>query len=285
MTKHLGAGEVARGGSIVDGRISHGVVPHGGVQHQIDEFRAAISMLTRLPGGTVSGELTGARMFALVGALTGLAGAVPLLLFDRALAPAAAILAVATMAVLSGALHLDGLADTADALVAPGGEAAERARKDPSVGVAGAVALILVLGLEVTSLTLLAAGPGPFVAGLACLVGGAGSRVAPVVLARAARRRAAAAGMGAWFSDRVTARDATIAGSSGVLLAVAAASWSGSAAVLVGGLVGFATGTGLGLALVRLRGRLDGDGYGATVELTFAATVLAIAALVRGPAA
>jgi adenosylcobinamide-GDP ribazoletransferase len=220
-------------------------------------------------------------MFALVGALTGIAGSVPLLGFGAAVLPVGAILAVGAMAIVSGALHLDGLADTGDALVAAGPDAAERARTDPSIGVGGAVALILVTGLEIACLSLLAGGPGPLVAGLACVVGASGSRVAPVVLAIAARPSATAGGLGAWFSDRVTVGDALFAGSSAALLAVVAAVWSGSPGLLVGALVGLGIGTVLGLALVHARGQLDGDGYGATVELTFAVTLVSIALLVR----
>jgi len=91
--------------------------------------------------------------------------------------------------------------------------------------------------------------------------------------------------MGAWFSERVTGRDAAIAGSSGLLLAVAASALIGSPAVLIAGLAGFVIGISLGLAVVHVRGQLDGDGHGATVELTFAATVLAMAAVIRLPVA
>ena len=50
----------------------------------------------------------------------------------------AAISALAIVAILSGGLHLDGLADTSDALAAPAG-AADRARTDPRAGTAGVV--------------------------------------------------------------------------------------------------------------------------------------------------
>lgn len=247
-------------------------------------FRAAIAMLTRLPMASTSDTATGASAYGLVGAVVGLAGFIPLVTLGAAVPPAAAILAIGAMAVLSGALHLDGLADTADALIALGPDAAERARKDPSIGVGGAVALILVLGLEVASLTLLADGPGPLVAGLACLVGGAGSRATPVVLARAARSRATAGGVGAWFSRRVTTTDTVLAGSTALAIAMGAALACSSLPLLVGGLVGVAAGIGLGWAVGRLRGQLDGDGFGATVELSFAAVLLSTAAIVRWPA-
>lgn len=249
------------------------------------ELRAAMTMLTRLPVGSTSGDATGARWFGLAGALVGLTGFVPLVTLGAAVAPAAAILAVGAMAVLSGALHLDGLADTADALVAIGPDAAERARKDPSVGVGGAAALVLVLGLEVASLTVLVDGPGPLVAGLCCVVGAAGSRVAPVVIARSARSLATVGGLGIWFSRRVTSADAALAASTALAVAIAATVAGTASALLGGGLVGFLVGVGLGFTLVRLRGQLDGDGLGATVELSFAAILLSTAAIVRWPVA
>ena len=242
-------------------------------------------MLTRLPvpGSLVPGA--GARAFSAVGALIGLACFVPMVVVGSALPAAAAILAVAAIAILSGGVHLDGLADTADALAAVGPEAAERARKDPAVGAAGASALILVLGLEVASLAFLGSGPGPLVAGLTCVVAGAVSRAVPVVVVRLARSGASAAGLGAWFAERTTTADAAVAGVISALVAVACAlvvhDWMPVGAGLAGGLGG----VGLGLALVRVRGQLDGDLLGAATELTFAGTVLAAAALIGWPGA
>ena len=102
------------------------------------------------------------------------------------------------------------------------------------------------------------------------------------MFARAAGSVTGDGGLGAWFSRRVTNRDAAIAASTGVLVAVGAAALS-SPALLAGGLLGFATGIGLGLALVRMRGQLDGDSLGAAVELSFAAILLFTAAIIRWP--
>ena len=189
------------------------------------------------------------------------------------------------MAVLSGALHLDGLADTADALVAIGPDSADRARKDPSIGVGGATALVLVLGLEVASLATLVSAAGPLVAGLACLVGGAASRVVPVIVARTARSHTSVAGLGLAFARQVSFADAAIATLTAIGAASIAALVGGSPPLLVGCLVGVAAGVALGLGVVRLRGQLDGDGLGAAVELGFAATLLSAAAIGRWPAA
>jgi adenosylcobinamide-GDP ribazoletransferase len=260
-----------------------GVARPGVVPRQIGELRAALAMLTRLPvaGKPVTG--TGARAFGVVGGLVGLAGFVPLVGFGTAVPPAAAILAVAAMAIVSGGIHLDGLADTADALVAVGPDRSERARKDPAVGSAGAVALILVLGLEVTTLTLLVTGQGPLFAALTCVVAGAVSRTVPVLLARLARSRASAEGLGAWFVGRTTTTDAAVALATGLLVATASALVIGSVALAVAGLTGILGGVALGLVLVRARTQLDGDLLGAGVELAFAAAMLAASTVVGWP--
>jgi adenosylcobinamide-GDP ribazoletransferase len=252
----------------------------------IASWWAAVAMLTRLPAGSAAAtEPAGSRWFGLVGGLVGVGGFVPMVALGPAIPPAAAILAIGTMAVLSGALHLDGLADTADALIAIGPGAAERARKDPSIGVGGATALVLVLGLEVASLANLASTSGALVAGLACIVGGAASRAMAVVVARTARSRASGDGAGGAFARQVGAGDAAMATLTALASAIIAALAGGGPPLLLGCLGGVAAGVALGLGVVRFRGQLDGDGLGATVELSFAATLLSTAAIGRWPAA
>lgn len=257
----------------------------GAVARPVGELRAALTMLTRLPVAGEPGLGSGARAFAIVGALVGLAGFVPLVGLGAVVPPASAILAVAAMAILSGGIHLDGLADTADALAAIGPDAAERARKDPAVGAGGAAALILVLGLQVATLTLLVTGPGPIYAGVTCVVAGAVSRIVPVVLVRLIGARASAGGLGAWFAGRMTNADAAVAVATGLLVTIAGGLAIGAPALLVAGLVGGMGGVGLGLGLVRARNQLDGDLLGASVELAFAATVLATSVLAGWPSA
>src|SRR4051812_6800909 len=68
----------------------------------------------------------------------------------------AAISSIAASAALTGGLHEDGLADTMDGL--GGGHTRERAleiMKDPRIGVFGALALMLMLGLKVAALSAL----------------------------------------------------------------------------------------------------------------------------------
>lgn len=251
----------------------------------VADVRAALATLTRLPIDGVSGARSGASAFALVGAIVGLAGFLPLVALGASIPLVAAILAVAIIAVLTGAIHLDGLADTADALIASGPDGAERARKDPSVGVGGAVAIVLVLGLEASSLALLVVDAGPLAAGLACVLAATVSRAVPVVLGLIARRHARGSGLGGWFAARATIGAATVAIGSTVLLSLAAGLVLGSSALPTAGLVGGAGGVALGLGLVRLRGQLDGDLLGASIELSFALVLMAAAALVAGPGA
>lgn len=260
-----------------------GVAQVGPLGRQLGELRAALAMLTRVPVGGGRAAGTGARAFGIVGALVGLAGFIPLVGLGAAVPPASAILAVAAMAILSGGIHLDGLADTADALVAVGPDAAERARKDPAVGVGGATALILVVGLEIASLTLLVTGSGPLYAALTCVVAGAASRIVPVVLVRLARSRASPGGLGAWLAGRTTTADAAVALLTGLSVAIASALAIGEAALLLASLAGCLGGIGLGMGLVRTRNQLDGDLLGASVQLAFAATVLAAAVLAGWP--
>jgi adenosylcobinamide-GDP ribazoletransferase len=246
---------------------------------------AAVTVLTRLPARSGSSGQLGIRWFGVVGAMVGAAGAVPLIVLGAALPMAAASLALAAMAILSGALHLDGLADTADALVAIGPGAPERARKDPSIGVAGATALVLVLGIEIFSLAALVGGSGAVVAALTCLVAGASSRAVPVIVGWASRSHATGSGLGATFAGQVTIADGALAMVTALGVALMAAVAADRATLLIGGVLGVAAGLALGLAIVRLRRQLDGDGLGATVELSFAATVLLTAAFGRWPAA
>lgn len=260
-------------------------LPGGAAGGPIGELRAATAVLTCLPipGAPVAG--TGVRAFALVGALLGLVTFLPLVGLGAAMPTVSAILALAMLALLSGGLHLDGLADTFDALVAVGPDASERARRDPAVGAAGATALVLVLGLDAAVLTDLVAKQGALVAGVACVTAGSVSRLVPAVLARLARSAAADDGLGAWFVRRTSSRDVAIVVVTGLIVAFASAVAIGRWELAAGGVIGGVVALGVGLGLVRLRGTLDGDQFGASVEIAFAVTLLVTAILAGWPGA
>jgi adenosylcobinamide-GDP ribazoletransferase len=253
-----------------------GLLPRGAA-----DLRAATALLTRVPVGTRPTSGTGSRSFAIVGGLVGAAGFVPIALFGAAVPSVAAILALAVMAVLSGGLHLDGLADTTDALVAAGPDAAERARRDPRIGPAGAIALVLTLGLEAASLTQLVARAGVLAAGIVCVVAASAARVVPVVLSRLERGQAGVSGLGAWFAARITSRDAVVATSTGVVVSIVGALAASTPTVAAVGIAGLIAGLGLGIWLVRVRGQLDGDVLGASVELALAAALVAAVVVVH----
>jgi adenosylcobinamide-GDP ribazoletransferase len=140
-------------------------------------MRAAIQFLTLVPVGGSAPPARGAVFFPLVGALLGLgAGAI------RVYAPLppsiAALLALAFLVIITGALHEDGLADVADAFRA--GRSPERILailKDSRIGVYGAVALVLALLLRWQAIEHLAIP--------AMVAAGGASRGAMVVLAAA----------------------------------------------------------------------------------------------------
>src|SRR6185503_16979263 len=123
---------------------------------------AAIAFLTRIPLGRVADldgrdVARGAALFPLVGAGVGaLGGLVADGLADRVPTLAAAGLALLLVALLTGAMHLDALADAADAL---GGTTRERRleiMRDHAIGSFGAVALVLVVLVEASALAALA---------------------------------------------------------------------------------------------------------------------------------
>jgi adenosylcobinamide-GDP ribazoletransferase len=223
--------------------------------------------------------VNGGAAFGLVGTLVGMAGAIPILLVGERAPIAAGALAAGALAIVSGALHLDGLADTADALAAPTAQAAERARRDPRVGAAGAVAIGMAVVIDASLLASIITLAGAGVAGLTCVVAAAGSRaVAPAAawlarVARSSERREA--GLGGWFVGRATAAAAAVAIGSTLLVAIAAWASSGQPALIVGLVAGTAVGLAVAGWLIRVRGTLDGDGFGFLVEIVFAAILLA----------
>ena len=244
----------------------------------LDEVRAALGTLTWLPVGIVRSDASGAAAFGLVGSVVGLIGAVPVVLLGGLVPLPASILALTSVALVSGAIHLDGLADTADALLAMGTEAAERARKDPAVGPGGAVAIVLVLGLEATSLASAASAAGAVVAAGATVVAAVVSRVVVVPVTLAVRGAAVrGGGTGARFAAGLGPSGTALTMGTAVVVVALVSLAVGSPRVGLAGLVGAFVGAIASGLVVRWRGGLDGDGMGAIVELTFASVLVATA--------
>lgn len=128
----------------------------------MQHFLLAVSFLTRLPvpdlGKLEATDFARAALFyPLVGLLIGALLCLPLWLFPHA--PPLLLAAILTVlwAALTGGLHLDGLADSADAWLGGCGdvEKTHRILKDPLVGAAGVIAIVGVLLLKFAALAAL----------------------------------------------------------------------------------------------------------------------------------
>jgi adenosylcobinamide-GDP ribazoletransferase len=250
------------------------------------EMRAAVAFLTRLPVRRSSAELdrTGAAAFGLAGAAIGVVAAAPLVVLGGLLPMPAAVLALSVVVVASGGLHLDGLADTADALAAATPDAAERARTDPRAGAAGVTAIVLDLLLAGSLLAAIAAAD-PRLAGASIVVAATASRAAAPVAAwmERSRRIRPREGLGGWFAERVRPGDVVAVVLTTVAVAAITTIASGNAVLVLGTAAGLAVATAAASVVVLRRGQLDGDGYGAIVEITFVAILAGIAVLMAIP--
>lgn len=235
-------------------------------------LRDAVAFLTRVPVGPVRPDLArsvpwfpvvGLAVGALIGVVYMAAALVLPVLVSAGVAVLAGVL-------VTGALHEDALADTADALGAREPVDALRIMKDPTHGTYGVVALVLSLLLRtgaVAELHVTALGVLPAAHAL--------SRGAAVVLLGSVRP-AQDCGLGASFAAAVSRRRAAVTGVLAAVLATAAGGpWTlaGIGAVAV---VTFATGR---LAVRRFDG-LTGDVAGAVQQLAELVILVPAAALV-----
>jgi adenosylcobinamide-GDP ribazoletransferase len=227
---------------------------------------AAVGFLTVAPVGRRAGDgvrLRNASMlFPAVGAAVG--GIMGLAAWGAALVLPpfpAAVLGVGTGVLLTGALHLDGLADTADGIGASlgGGEPAA-VMHDPRLGVFGGAALLLDLSLRIAVLSALVTGPRFPVEAIAA--GGLGRAAAIILLATTPYARGAA-GTGAWTREVGVGR---------ALVSTAVAAAIGLAAVGPAfGAMAIAAATVSGFVRLWSRRRLGGmtgDTLGAAAELS-----------------
>jgi len=211
-----------------------------------------------------------APWFPVVGAALGLVLAAVDAATGRVFPPLlGALLTVTVWKLLTGGLHLDGLADCLDGL--SGRDRATRLAimSDSRIGTFGAIGLILVLMLELASLSELPhwARWRPLIAAPAI------ARATPALLGRlfpAAR----AAGQGAMFSAGLDGAAAPASLAIALVVAVAVLGWPGVVALAVGS----ASALGLGAFLARRLGGVTGDVLGAGVELAELAVLLTVSA-------
>jgi adenosylcobinamide-GDP ribazoletransferase len=247
-------------------------IPPPRLLRELRAFGAAVCFLTRLPLGRllIVDEHDLARAgstFPLVGAAIGaLMGTIALLLVQPLGGWLAAVLALAAAALLTGALHLDALADSADALSARTRERALEIMRDHAIGSYGAVAIALDLLLKAGALSTLASHHHVLRTAVAA---GALSRAAPVLLAAALPYARAETGLGAPLTHASRARAATAAVvAAGIAIAIGGehgAMAAGAATVVV---------VALAVCYRRWLGGFTGDTLGAAVELTEIAVFL-----------
>ena len=196
----------------------------------------------------------------------------------------AAVLAIGVLALLTGGLHLDGLADTADGLGSrrPRDEALAIMRRS-DVGPFGVAALLFTVLVQITALATVTPGwPGAGAVVLAAVTG----RVAVVLATGPGSPAARPGGFGALVAAATTAR-ARVAAGAGVLVVAAgtAAAVAGPAAMLraaVAVVAGLLAAELLRRIAVRRLGGLTGDVFGALIEVAAATAVLALALATPG---
>jgi adenosylcobinamide-GDP ribazoletransferase len=234
---------------------------------------AATAFLTRVPVGRFV-DLDGravtraAPLYPLVGAAVGAVAGASVDVLAGPLPPwAAATIGVGLAALLTGGMHLDALADTADAL---GGSTRGRRleiMRDSSIGSFGAVALILVLLLEISLLAELGARDLALVSFAAA---GALSRWSPLPIALALPY-ARAEGQGRSLATGISPAAVLL----GLALAagIAGIALGSGAAVAIGAAAG--TSLVLGLFYRRWLGGITGDALGAATALSQTACLIA----------
>jgi adenosylcobinamide-GDP ribazoletransferase len=237
------------------------------VRDALRSAAAAVTFLTAVPIGRRTeigaADLRGSViLFPAVGALIGALTAAVAWGAGIALPPLpAAALGVTAGALVTAAMHLDGLADTADGMgAALSGGDPSAAMHDPRLGVFGVVALALDLLLKVSVLSALLAGPRfP----LEAIVAGALGRAAAIALTAAVPYAGPESGTGGW--TRGVALAPSLVGI--VMVAI-------FGVLAVGPAVGAMAAAGVVVAAVvgrwsrRRLGGMTGDTLGATIELT-----------------
>jgi adenosylcobinamide-GDP ribazoletransferase len=234
-------------------------------------FLYAIHLLTiipvRLKTAPGPGDIGRAAIwFPWVGLFVGSIVALLKLGLDAGLHPlVSASVCVAAWAILTGGMHLDGIADCCDGLLHPSTPQRRlEIMRDPHLCSFGVIGLILILLVKTASLAALTASPASLNSILLAMVMGRW-----LVLLAGLQPVAHSGGMGADMALGLSRRAVL----TGAILPTALATIGGLTGWLSAGL---ALCAGLGLfALSRLRiGGVTGDVFGATIELAEATVLL-----------
>jgi adenosylcobinamide-GDP ribazoletransferase len=242
----------------------------------MNALRLAVSLLTIVPLHTDRVDRDTARqamlLAPLVGLLVGGAAAAVLLLGDalnlsRLLSAA---LAIAAMAALTRALHLDGLADLADGLGSNRpAEEALAIMKRSDIGPFGVVTLLLTLLIQVAALASTPHAP------IAALIAAVTGRLALPWACRTTVPSARPGGLGSLVAGTIRTPAALLVTAIALAASLAVDPLHGPAAILLG----------LGAALlllhhaVRRLGGITGDVMGALVETATTTALVTLAAL------
>jgi adenosylcobinamide-GDP ribazoletransferase len=246
------------------------------VRNELRALAAAVTLLTRLPVGVrvAIDEADIARSLAwlpLVG--VGLGGAVALAgrgLEGRLDDVPAAVLIVAAWALATGAIHLDGLADSADALGAGDRERRLAIMRDPRLGSFGALALVFVVVLKISLVAaVLARGHHLWLLAIPAVARAAASGLSATLPYARPEGTAAALVTPSGRAERLAVALATA-----IVVALACARLRGLLAIVAAVLVALAVGR---LARRRIGG-ITGDILGATIELAECAALVALLA-------
>jgi adenosylcobinamide-GDP ribazoletransferase len=241
-------------------------------------FLTALAFLTRIPvrGASQTPEAIGrsASLFPVVGALLGFAQAIVLWVCRRAMPPTlTATVVVLTGIVLTGALHLDGLADMTDGF--GGGRTRDdvlRIMRDHQIGTYGAIALIVTLLLQISAIASLIERDAAW---RVLVAAPAVSRWAMVLLGRRLPYARADAGLGRALTDHVRNRDVWESTALAVAIAAVAGRWAG----LVGIALTLAVTAAIGWVCWRRIGGVTGDTLGANAVLC--ETMILVAAVAQ----
>lgn len=233
----------------------------------------ALSFLTSIPVRLKEAPQPGdlgrsAAWFSLIGALIGGLAALARFGFGQIFPdPLASVLAVGLWIWLSGALHLDGLADCCDGLLnASSPERRLEIMRDPRVGTFGAVGLALAILLKLGAVMAIRGGWLWVALPLAGAVG------RWLILWAGKQPLARPGGMGADFSQGLSRSGFLLCGILPALLAVLA-DWKGVLGLTLAGLAAFGI---FCLAKSRLGG-VTGDVFGLTVEVGEIVVLLSMA--------
>jgi adenosylcobinamide-GDP ribazoletransferase len=220
-----------------------------------------------------------AKYFPVVGIGVGLVSAVVLLAAGRIWGPViAALLAVAASVAITGALHEDGLADTADGL--GGGSSVEKRlaiMKDSRIGTYGTLALVFSLSLRVTALADMPA----WTAAAALIAAHAAARVTPAFVMNALPYAGDTAAMKVSYTEAsVSTSDRRFA-----LIVVLCALLPLAFGSILSAIAGVLLGAALAAALMRLaRRRINGytgDVLGAIEQVFEIGFLLGVASVIR----